>query len=251
VGTLSGTLKRFNQAKFTAPASPISHGMAEIGYVYVPAKCEQKHRCRVHIALHGCKQDAADVQDRYLSHAGYVEWADTNDLIVLFPQTVSSNPAKDFGAPMNPFACWDWWGYTNFKYATKSGRQISAIKAMLDRLAQSFTPAGEQTGKPDAVPPEVIANDASDTSIALAWEPVAGAKAYRVYRSAADTRGFELLGEVAGPSFGDAALKPQTAYSYKVSTLQEDGTESRASAIVPVATRAVPQRCSTPGRCPI
>jgi hypothetical protein len=251
MGTLSGTLKRFNQAKFTAPVPPINYGMADIGYVYVPATCEQKHRCRVHIALHGCKQDAADIQDRYLSHAGYVEWADTNNLIILFPQTVSSNPIADSRAPTNPFACWDWWGYTNPKYATKSGRQISAIKAMLDRIGQSFTPAGEETANTAAVPPQAIANDVSDTSIALAWQPIVRAKAYRVYRSASASQAFELLGEVAGPSFVDSGLQSQTGYRYTVSALQEDGKESGPSAIVTQATLTAPQRCATPGRCPI
>ena len=31
-------------------------------------------------------------------------WADTNTLIVLFPQTATT--------PLNPQGCWDWWGYT-------------------------------------------------------------------------------------------------------------------------------------------
>jgi hypothetical protein len=37
--------------------------------------------------------------------------------------------------PLNPNACWDWWGYTGVDYAQKSGPQIQAIYAMLQRLA--------------------------------------------------------------------------------------------------------------------
>jgi len=35
----------------------------------------------------------------------------------------------------NPRACWDWWGYTGAQYHTKSGAQVRAVKAMLDRLS--------------------------------------------------------------------------------------------------------------------
>jgi len=49
---------------------------------------------------------------------------------VLFPQVEPSFQ------PLNPNGCWDWWGYTGLDYATKSGTQIRAVKAMLDRLGQ-------------------------------------------------------------------------------------------------------------------
>jgi poly(3-hydroxybutyrate) depolymerase len=41
-----------------------------------------------HIALHGCKQDAGD--RRFVDETGYNAWADTNRLIILYPQTPSS-----------------------------------------------------------------------------------------------------------------------------------------------------------------
>jgi hypothetical protein len=40
------------------------------------------------------------------------------------------------GFPYNPRGCWDWWGYTGTDYATKTGVQIVAIVAMVERLGQ-------------------------------------------------------------------------------------------------------------------
>jgi hypothetical protein len=50
-------------------------------------------------------------------------------MVVLYPQTRSSNLM-----PMNPQACWDWWGYTDANYANRKGQQIQAVL----KLAQSL-----------------------------------------------------------------------------------------------------------------
>ena len=97
---------------------------------YVPRSCRDGTACGVHIAFHGCQQSAAFVGDAFATGAGYNEWAETNKLIVLYPQVDSSKIA-----PMNPMGCWDWWGYTDGNYATKNGAQIAVVKATLDALA--------------------------------------------------------------------------------------------------------------------
>ena len=56
------------------------------------------------------------------------KYADTNDLLVLYPYQVSSS------TPNNPNGCWDWWGYETTTYALKSGPQMAAIKKMVDRI---------------------------------------------------------------------------------------------------------------------
>ena len=94
------------------------------GYVYVPQACE-KERCRVHVAFHGCRQSG----ERFAREAGYNRWAESNRLIVLYPQVKAS------WLPFNPRGCWDWWGYTGSAYATKDGEQIRAVRAMLERLS--------------------------------------------------------------------------------------------------------------------
>jgi poly(3-hydroxybutyrate) depolymerase len=71
------------------------------------------------------------VGEEFVRYAGYNAWADTNNLIVLYPQVI-----KRFSpSTWNPRGCWDWWGYTGLDYHTQSGAQIRAVKGMIDRLA--------------------------------------------------------------------------------------------------------------------
>jgi poly(3-hydroxybutyrate) depolymerase len=123
-----GRLLAFDQREF-ADAHAIS--MADDGYVYVPRACESE-RCRIHVAFHGCRQGAAAVGERFVRDAGYNRWADTNRLIVLYPQAI----ARTWWV-YNPRGCWDWWGYTGGDYATKDGAQIRAVVAMVERLGEA------------------------------------------------------------------------------------------------------------------
>jgi Esterase PHB depolymerase len=118
--TAGGALLEFDQAAFE-PA----HGMGSTGYAYVPKSCTAGETCRVHVALHGCRQNATEVGDAFAKNSGYNRWADTNRLVVLYPQTGK-------GATNG---CWDWWGYDDANYAKKSAPQMKAIVAMIDRLA--------------------------------------------------------------------------------------------------------------------
>jgi poly(3-hydroxybutyrate) depolymerase len=120
----AGRLLQFDQAPYAAGAR-----MGANGYLYVPKVCE-KGRCRVHVAFHGCRQSAGEVGEQFVREAGYNRWADTNRLIVLYPQAV----ARYWWWSFNPRGCWDWWGYTGQAYATKEGPQIRAVMAMVERL---------------------------------------------------------------------------------------------------------------------
>ena len=168
-GPLSGTIKRFDQSLYTKPDNPGPLSLDQSGFVFVPKECEQGAACRVHIALHGCKQDVGDIGRRYIDDTGYNAWADSNRLIVLYPQTTASP-----FAPFNPQACWDWWSYVNHSdnYVTKSGAQIRTIKAMLDALTAGATPAA--AAAPSGAPDPLKVIDTSDTSADLAWTPLAG-----------------------------------------------------------------------------
>jgi poly(3-hydroxybutyrate) depolymerase len=97
--------------------------MAETGFAYVPTTCSGGVHCRVHVALHGCLQNAETIQQDYILHAGYNKWADTNAIIVLYPQTTATNkpPMFDPTAPLNPNGCWEWFGFTDSNYATNYG----------------------------------------------------------------------------------------------------------------------------------
>ncbi|HEY2137182.1 MAG TPA: PHB depolymerase family esterase [Xanthobacteraceae bacterium] len=139
--TLSGTVKSFAQRNYTAPARPVDVSLANEGFVYVPKDCEGgTNTCRVHMVLHGCLQDSAEVGRTVVDKVGFNAWADTNRIIVLYPQTVALTNATTY----NPDACWDWWGYLmqDRGYFTKSGAQIKALKAMLDGLAVPELPTG-------------------------------------------------------------------------------------------------------------
>jgi poly(3-hydroxybutyrate) depolymerase len=127
---LGGELIEFDQGEFLP--DPTAHGMATAGFAYVPANCAAGAQCRVHVAFHGCRQTYDLVGDAFLAGAGYDRWADTNSLIVLYPQAHET--------PANPNACWDWWGYDDPDYATRSGRQMAATRAMLTRLAGGSGP---------------------------------------------------------------------------------------------------------------
>ncbi len=68
----------------------------------------------------------------FYKDAGYNEWAERNNTVVLYPQTVAWGSKAEGGK--NPKGCWDWWGYSGEDYFRKSGKQISAVNWMIDCL---------------------------------------------------------------------------------------------------------------------
>jgi hypothetical protein len=123
----TGEFVNFDQRPFGA--SENSGGLAETGVVYIPKACRETAGCRVHIAFHGCAQNRETVGDAFIKESGFARWADTNRLIVLFPQVAAT--------PINPQGCWDWWGYTGPQYLTRDAPQIAAVNRMLDALQGS------------------------------------------------------------------------------------------------------------------
>jgi hypothetical protein len=126
-GAPDGAFISFDQSRYTE--SGTSHSLAAEGIVYVPRVCREEPGCAVHIAFHGCQQNRDAVGDAFIRGSGFARWADANRLVVLFPQTRRST--------VNPKACWDWWGYTGLNFRDRSAAQIAAVRAMLDRLAQT------------------------------------------------------------------------------------------------------------------
>ena len=121
--------------------------MASTGYIYVPPSCRAiGSACRVHIALHGCKQDAR----QFSVQAGYNEWAERYRTIVVYPAIAPSEavpgaicrlPALDGVADAawiapNPNGCCDWWGYLDTssdtgRYLTKQAPQIRVLEGII------------------------------------------------------------------------------------------------------------------------
>ena len=129
---VNGELVVFDQRRYAQSAG--SRGLDVRGWLYVPRSCARGARCRLHVVFHGCKQGGSFVGDRFVRSAGYLEWATSNDIVVLFPQIAPSFQ------PLNPNGCWDWWGYEGSEYATRDGAQIAAVWRMVTDLGS--TPAG-------------------------------------------------------------------------------------------------------------
>ena len=136
-------LKAFDQTTFFA--GDVSAQMDDHGHVYVPKACSEGASCKLHVALEGCLQNEDKIGDQFYTHAGYNEWAESNNIIILYPQAKSG--------PGNPNECWDWWGYTNSNYHTRRGKQMTAVNGMIDRLlAGDLLPSA----KPAALDPCLV-----------------------------------------------------------------------------------------------
>ncbi len=119
-----GSLIAFDQSEFSG-AGRHSTSLDRVGYAYVPRRCGEA-ACRLHVAFHGCKQNVDSVHDDFIRDGGYNRWAASNQIVILYPQVSPS--------ATNPNGCWDFWGYSGASYATQSGPQMRAIKAIVDRL---------------------------------------------------------------------------------------------------------------------
>jgi len=133
-----GELFSFDQGEFV----PVlrrwlgNASLAATGWLYVPARC-RGGGCRLHVALHGCRQGATATGQAFVRDAGYNAWAARHGTVVLYPQ-VEATAAAWYAPwlPLNPEGCWDWWGYSGADYAVRSGVQIRVIAAMIQRLEQ-------------------------------------------------------------------------------------------------------------------
>lgn len=163
---LSGRVIRFDQREFFGDEHRAS--MSAYGYAYVPRAVEEGAPCRVHVALHGCTQGYNYVTNtsgtldtateppygsRYYMTTGYNEIADTNNIVVLYPQA----EGVDDGVVQNPDGCWDWFGYScpdaqAPDYYSQDAIQIRAIHAMLQRLGGKAPAAAKKRPARSAVP---------------------------------------------------------------------------------------------------
>jgi poly(3-hydroxybutyrate) depolymerase len=63
----------------------------------------------------------------FIVQSGYLTWAEANNIVLAFPQVVPG--------PQNPYACWDWWGYTGANYASRDGAQMTVLAAWIGLLS--------------------------------------------------------------------------------------------------------------------
>ncbi|MCO6418067.1 PHB depolymerase family esterase [Siccirubricoccus sp. KC 17139] len=135
-------LIRFDQAEFGPGGKLRRHGLGEVGAIYLPEGCgAAAPGCRLHVALHGCRQSLEAVGEAFLRQNGLNDWAESNRIIVLYPQAAASS-TRDFQPPRltdafnaNPRGCWNWWGYGyDADYPTKEGVQVRALWGMVQRV---------------------------------------------------------------------------------------------------------------------
>ena len=136
-------LQAFDQRQVFSRLSDIPYNalqnasMAREGYVFIPPTCRDGRQCKLHVAFHGCRQGGETDQrsghsgNLFAKFAGYNEWAQGNDIIVLYPQIQARQQL-----PLNPRGCWDWWGeeYGGRAYHTQAGKQIKAVAEMINIL---------------------------------------------------------------------------------------------------------------------
>jgi poly(3-hydroxybutyrate) depolymerase len=231
--TLRGHFVEFRQDEFIA--QPEAHSLAASGIAYVPADCEDGAPCKVHIALHGCLQYAGRIGDAFWRHAGYNEWADSNRIVVLYPQT----RASDLPPVYNPRGCWDWWGYDDPAYHTKGGRQMLALRGMLGKVASGYHPT------PPAAPQGVQVTGVGNHVVALGWNASAGTPrvvGYNVYRAAQSGGPYTRLNAtpVADTAWRAEGLASGTTHWFVVRAINKRGTESADSLQVSATTSGLP-----------
>jgi poly(3-hydroxybutyrate) depolymerase len=212
----------FNQSQFIT-----GHGMAPTGWAYVPQACQAggAATCRLHVVFHGCQQNVTLVQQKYVRNTGYNRWADTNNIVMVYPQT--STQATN--------SCWDWWGYDSANYARKSGPQMAAIKAMVDQVSSG---GGATTPPPGtttlAAPTAVATSNATSSTMKISWNAVSGAASYNVYRNGNKTNALP----VAATNFTDTGLAASTQYSWTVRAADGNGVEGATSSAAAGTTTA-------------
>lgn len=102
-------------------------GMSETAYLFIPPACADGGKaCALHLVLHGCAQSAVQVGTDFIQQSGYLPWAQANNIVLAFPQVVPG--------PLNPYACWDWWGYTGANYDTRDGAQMTVLADWISSL---------------------------------------------------------------------------------------------------------------------
>jgi hypothetical protein len=139
----AGRIVVFDQTEFAPGKAVAANGLLDRGYLFVPKACEPGagQLCRLHVVLHGCLQSAEMLGDEFYTKIGVNEWADTNRIIVLYPQAhatdVSELASQNFLSLFNTNlqGCWNWWGYAGDKqFMTKQGVQLGVIWSMMQRV---------------------------------------------------------------------------------------------------------------------
>jgi hypothetical protein len=95
-------------------------GLLQSAFLFVPEACRNESAgCKAQMVLHGCNQSSAQIGTGFITESDYLGWAEANNIVLAFPQVAVS--------ATNPFACWDWWGYTGESYRWRNGKQMQVL----------------------------------------------------------------------------------------------------------------------------
>ncbi|MFO1414032.1 MAG: hypothetical protein U1F10_09045 [Burkholderiales bacterium] len=123
-----GQIVGFDQSRFISR----DKGMDEIGFLYVPTACAAGAACRLHVFLHACNAGYYTIGEPfYAEWSGHSRWAETNNIVLLFPQAYPDSV-------LNPTGCWDTNGIYDEQFDQIGGTQVSAIMAMVRRITSGF-----------------------------------------------------------------------------------------------------------------
>lgn len=129
-GTLKGQFLLFDQTAFIATGQ----GMGDTGILYVPANCANGQSCKLHVFLHGSN---SNYQTRGINTAYYLDknaWADTNNIIVMYPQT-SNESVNSFDGHNGQ---WDHRAIYSSGYDWKTAPQNKAIADMVKKITSGY-----------------------------------------------------------------------------------------------------------------
>ena len=149
---------RFDQRPYRRAG--VFDGLDSSGWLYLPQACSAAPgRCKLHVVFHGCQQGqsfvpagAPAIGQRFVAGAGYNRWAESNHIVLLYPQVLASAGVRRGGPhQFNPLGCWDFWGYSQAgdalttgvqrRFAWREAPQMRAVKAMVDALLADAKPA--------------------------------------------------------------------------------------------------------------
>jgi hypothetical protein len=122
------SLTYFDQAPFRG-SNPSKVGLSEEGMVYVPQSCASGALCALHVSLHGCTPNP----DRASHYLSFDRWAETNDIVVLWPHQGRHGGAN--ATKEEKGSCWDGYGQSGAAYDTREGAQMQAIRAMIEAIS--------------------------------------------------------------------------------------------------------------------
>lgn len=120
----------FDQSQF---CDKYEKNMCTFGAVYVPENCRNGSNCKLHIALQGCFRAEEQLQnDAFINYSGFNEWAEANNIIVLYPQVINSSYAIT--------GCWDWWKNDDVQKSVHSTIISKMINIISGKKALHYAP---------------------------------------------------------------------------------------------------------------